>query len=273
MLSFASMAPRQDAVKHEFVNKIAWGCSSYDVIAPWTDLTWPDLTWSFFIYQKLHNICPIRYSKTRRRYTLTFFAICEKPQGQEGCTPSGRGLTRAKRGVFEHPLRLSFFRYSWNLILHSCSDNCSATFLKILGPGHQRSGHQISSSDPTSKKLYNRATATVVDGKIWNFQDLVYYPVPTTCISRIFFFQWPKVRSISWPTHYKSRGKNSNASNTDQTCSNRSEPCSVRLLLMTSVQLCIFGPRKSHLRSNNDVMRSMYVFAYNFWLEWYRDVG
>ena len=67
-------------------------------------------------------------------------------------------------------------------------------------------------------------------------------------------------------------GKNSNASNTDQICSNRSELYSVRLLLMTSVQLCICDPRKGHLRSNNDVMRSMCVFAYNFWLEWDRDL-
>ena len=39
-LSFASMASRQVAVKHGFVSKIAEGCSSYDVIAPWHDLTW-----------------------------------------------------------------------------------------------------------------------------------------------------------------------------------------------------------------------------------------
>ena len=38
------MAPRQGAVKHGFVSKIAGGCSSYDVIAPWSDLTW-----SFFL--------------------------------------------------------------------------------------------------------------------------------------------------------------------------------------------------------------------------------
>ena len=44
ILSFASMASRQGAVKHGFVSKIAGGCSSYDVIAPW-----PDLTWSFFL--------------------------------------------------------------------------------------------------------------------------------------------------------------------------------------------------------------------------------
>ena len=44
ILSFAAMASRQGAVKHGFVSKIAGGCSSYDVIAPW-----PDLTWSFFL--------------------------------------------------------------------------------------------------------------------------------------------------------------------------------------------------------------------------------
>ena len=49
-----------------------------------------------------------------------------------------------------------------------------------------------------------------------------------------------------------------------QICSNRSEPCSVKLLLMTSVQLCICDSRKGHLRSYNDVMVSTYVFAYNF---------
>ena len=40
VLSFASMASRQGAVKHGFVSKIAGGCSSYDVIVPWPDLTW-----------------------------------------------------------------------------------------------------------------------------------------------------------------------------------------------------------------------------------------
>ena len=99
ILSFASMASRQGAVKHRFVSKIAGGCSSYDVIAPW-----PDLTWSFF-YQKLCKVCPIRYPKTRRRVRRRFFSICEKPQGGGGCTDcpslsdrrwrntvSGRGL-------------------------------------------------------------------------------------------------------------------------------------------------------------------------------------
>ena len=83
--------------------------------------------------------------------------------------------------AFEHPTPLRF--------LHSCSEKCSATFLKILGPGYQRSGHQVRSSDPTFEKLYNRVTATVVERKISNFQDLMYYQVPTTCISRIFLYR------------------------------------------------------------------------------------
>ena len=33
---------------------------------------------------------------------------------------------------------------------------------------------------------------------------------------------------------------------------------------MTSVQLCICDPRKGNLRSNNDVMRSMYVLLITF---------
>ena len=76
ILSFTSMVSRQGAVKHGFVIKIAGGCSSYDVIAPW-----PDLTWSIFFYQKLRKVCPIRYPKTGRRYVAPFFAICEKPHG------------------------------------------------------------------------------------------------------------------------------------------------------------------------------------------------
>ena len=48
ILSFASMASREGAVKHGFVSKIAGDCSPYDVIAPW-----PDLTWSIFFLPKV----------------------------------------------------------------------------------------------------------------------------------------------------------------------------------------------------------------------------
>ena len=69
--------------------------------------------------------------------------------------PEGKTVVPAPNWgwVFEHPLK--FFAIakktaarSAAIFLHSCLDNCSATFLKILGSGHQRSGHQVRSSDP-----------------------------------------------------------------------------------------------------------------------------
>ena len=93
ILSFASVASRQGAVKYGFVCKIAGGCSSYDVIAPW-----PDLTGSIFC-QKLRKVCPIRYPKTWRRYAPLFFRYLWKTSG--GVAPlSGRGLTRAPELFF-----------------------------------------------------------------------------------------------------------------------------------------------------------------------------
>ena len=53
--SFASMAPSRVAWKHDFVAKVAGGCSSYDVIVPW-----PDLTRSNIFCLKLRKVCPIR---------------------------------------------------------------------------------------------------------------------------------------------------------------------------------------------------------------------
>ena len=37
------------------------------------------------------------------------------------------------------------------------------------------------------------------------------------------------------------------------------------ILLMTSLELCICDPRKGHLRSNNDIMRSMYTRLQTVW--------
>ena len=92
ILSFASMASRQVAVKHGFVSKITGGCSSYDVIA-----RRPDLTWSIFFYQKLRKVCPIRYPKNRRRYAPPFFRYLRKTSGGGLHQPplSGRGLMDA----------------------------------------------------------------------------------------------------------------------------------------------------------------------------------
>ena len=41
-----------------------------------------------------------------------------------------------------------------------------ATFVKVSILGHARSGHQVRSSDHALQKLYNRAPATVFEGKL-----------------------------------------------------------------------------------------------------------
>ena len=82
-------------------------------------------------------------------------------------------------GGVEHPPPLSFFSEMFGQLFRNFPEN--------LGPGHRRSGHQVRSSDTTSEKCYHRVTATVVERKIWNFQDLVYYQGLTTCISWIFY--------------------------------------------------------------------------------------
>ena len=61
-----------------------------------------------------------------------------------------------------------------------------ATFVKVSILGLARSGHQVRSSDHTLQKLYNRAPATVFEGKLWNFRNMIRSSVPTKCISWIF---------------------------------------------------------------------------------------
>ena len=61
------------------------------------------------------------------------------------------------------------------------------TFVKVLILGHARSGHQVRSSDHTLQKLYNRAPATVFEGKLWNFRNMIRSSVPAKCISWIFY--------------------------------------------------------------------------------------
>ena len=136
-----------------------------------------------------------------------------------------------------------------------------------------RSSQVRSPGDQTSNKLYNCVTATVVEINIWSFLDLICYEVPTTCISRILYIgdlrsgQFRDLPIISqW-------GKTQVSQILIRSVSNRSETCSIMLMLMISMQLCKCDPLKGHLRSYNDVMRSMYVFACNFWLDWDRDMG
>ena len=75
-------------------------------------------------------------------------------------------------GVFEHP-PLRFFADSKKTAARSAagfsptlSPIFLATFVKVSILGHARSGHQVRSSDHTLQKIYNRAPATVFEGKL-----------------------------------------------------------------------------------------------------------
>ena len=89
-------------------------------------------------------------------------------------TPFDFDLTFALLGgVFEHPPPLRFFADSKKTAARSAagfsptlSPIFLATFVEVSILGHARSGHQVSSSDHTLQKLYNRAPATVFEGKL-----------------------------------------------------------------------------------------------------------
>ena len=73
--------------------------------------------------------------------------------------------------------------------------------VKFLCRGHIRSGHQVESRDLTSKKVYARATATVLNRIFSSFQNLIRPLVPTICISRIFDISmtWGQVKILTSP--------------------------------------------------------------------------
>ena len=108
ILSFAPMASRQGAVKHGFVSKIAGGCSSYDVIAPW-----PDLTWSTFFLPKVAQGLPHKVPQNPAALRAAVFSLSAKNLRGGGVHQpplSGRGLRsfREIRCVAESRVYISF---------------------------------------------------------------------------------------------------------------------------------------------------------------------
>ena len=78
----SSHLPSLVARKHDFVAKVAGGCSSYDVIAPW-----PDLTRSNFLLPNIAQGLPHKVAQNPAALrAAVFFAIRQKPQGGGGCT-------------------------------------------------------------------------------------------------------------------------------------------------------------------------------------------
>ena len=58
--------------------------------------------------------------------------------------------------------------------------------MQKLAPGDLRSGHQVRSSDPTSKKVWACTKARADERSIWHYQELVRVTVCTKRISRNF---------------------------------------------------------------------------------------
>ena len=106
---------------------------------------------------------------------------------------TGLNLRPAGGGVFERPPPLWFFADSKKTAARSAAGFSPTlspiflpTFVKVSILGHARSGHQVRSNDHTLQKPYNRAPATVFEGKLWNFRNMMRSSVPTKCISWIF---------------------------------------------------------------------------------------
>ena len=73
--------------------------------------------------------------------------------------------------------------------------------VNFLCRGHIRSGHQVESRDLTSKKVYARAKATVLNRIFSSFQNLIRPLVPTICISRNLNISmtWGQVKILTSP--------------------------------------------------------------------------
>ena len=87
------MAPSQGAVKHDFVAKVAGGCSSYDVIA-----LWPDLTGSIF-FPKIAQGLPHKVAQNPAARSAAVFSLSAKNlRGRLHQPPLyGRGLNTTIR--------------------------------------------------------------------------------------------------------------------------------------------------------------------------------
>ena len=120
-----------------------------------------------------------------------------RPGGAHMCPPIGFSQIAEKMGGAQR-------RQIW----HSCSFILCASCVKILAPGHIRSGLQVTLSDVTSKR--NLATLTPCHSHSYKpslFKLLEVDEVNSSSNLYIsdFLYSWPEVRSISWPVHVNLR--------------------------------------------------------------------
>ena len=100
-----------------------------------------------WIAKQLYYLCAINVSE--RQNVMTIFKLRHKTE---------INLTFALLGAFERSSLLRFIEDSENTAVHRATGFSptwphmfSATFVKISAQGQARSGHQVRSSDPTTK--------------------------------------------------------------------------------------------------------------------------
>ena len=132
-----------------------------------------------------------RITKSVRRKIQTALTHCHRIKKYPNSFPCILTFALLGAGCLNTPLR--FFADSKKTAARSAagfsptlSPILFATFVKVSILGHARSGHQVRSSDHTLQKFYNRARATVFEGKLWNFRNMIRSSVPTKRISWIF---------------------------------------------------------------------------------------
>ena len=91
--------------------------------------------------------------------------------------------------VFRECLKKVFREYRF---WHTCVYIFSAHVVKTSDQGHSRSGHQATSSDLTSEKVWMLVTATPNARSPWNFERLISLPVSIKYISRNFVIDDPR---------------------------------------------------------------------------------
>ena len=132
------------------------GCSSYDVITSWPDLTWPD----HFFHQKLRKRCPISYGKFQRDSPNGVASSSEKLMGGASTPPDRarvklevlcevkvRSKVNIRRfevlGPGDQEHRFLVLKLRWNVIIcivKACYDYISHTDKrKRSRSGHKRS--------------------------------------------------------------------------------------------------------------------------------------
>ena len=78
--------------------------------------------------------------------------------------PAGEGCLNTPLRFFADSKKMAARSAAW--FSPTLSHIFLATCVKVSILGHARSGHQVRSSDHTLQKLYNRAPATVFEGKL-----------------------------------------------------------------------------------------------------------